>query len=78
MGLDARSKIEHTYLENQTASFKSIGKELSISCNTRRDVINRYLKSLTIEQKPGTGKKAVPGTQSSTRRSSKMPGEILT
>lgn len=58
--LSNRKSILHKYLENPSRSAASIAKELKLPSSTARSVIKRFKSSLSIERKPGSGRKKGP------------------
>ena len=52
-----REKIVHKWLENPDLSCALIAKTLKLPRRTVSDVIKRYKETLSIESKPGSGRK---------------------
>lgn len=53
---NVRKLILKIYIENPSLQYKSIAKKAKTSYSTVRRTIIRYLDTLTVERKPGTGK----------------------
>lgn len=55
--VENRKKILHKYFENPQASIRSIARELNFHHTTVSKVIKRYKETLSVERKPGSGRK---------------------
>ena len=55
-----RKRILHIYTEDSTASYRTIARRLGIGKSTVANVINNFIRRLSIERKPGTGRKTGP------------------
>lgn len=60
MAQENREKIVHKYWEDPAVSVCKIAKSLKLPRTTVRDVLKGYKETLTINRKPGSGRK--PGT----------------
>lgn len=57
MEIEVRKTILCKFLENPSASGRSIAKSLKLPKSTVNDVLKKYKQSQSIERKPGTGRK---------------------
>ena len=53
--VEKRKLILDEFIKNPKQSKRSIAKRLNFAKSTVNSVINRYLKTKTVERKPGSG-----------------------
>lgn len=65
---DVRKSIVSKYLENPNLSGSSITKSLKLPKATVNSVIRKFKETLSIERKPGSGRKAGPANKELTQK----------